>query len=592
MIMTKKTSYLIGLAVALAVTALSFILLERWQAFCFFYREQNQIFLFDWKDVVSKILSPGGVSVVLSQFLVQFFKVPHVGTLVTVLLGLGCLLLLWETLKGKDVPVAAVPLCLIPVFLQEGALADTFYSYHGFVSFFLAILLLWIHARFISAKKVPRRTLWEMLSVVLLYLAAGPAAFLLAVCIAVIDISSSKKDWYLALFPTVAVLLCGLVSVRTGVLQSIRFAIFQDGYYEPLLKPDWYIHASWVALPLVLAAGLGSRAIKGWPLKAALASTAVVLSLVVLYRIPGHINKKYNDSLRLTYYVNQGDWDSILKDPTAKHMNYIMMSVRNLALSHKGLLLDKLFDYPQKGYLSLLVDDDQSSLNPDIISFDSHIYYQMGNVGASMNKAFDANVGTKYGNPAMVMKLIRTNLVWGAWDVAGKNIALMEKTWAYREEAQGFRRFLRNDEAILSDPELGRLRRCIQDTDSFVGMDIHGDLLEILRTNPDDKAVREYYVALLLLAKDIEGLRAYIENDPGAYGPDGSLHPLLQEVIKIYAENDEAYCREHGVTDETFKRYDSFKKRFIQAGNKGGNPVRDMKSFSGTFWYYYMFTEI
>ena len=586
----KKTSIIVGLAVAFVVFALSFIFLDRWLALSFFQMEQSQIFLFDWKDILSKLLSPCGVSLVISQFLVQFFKIPHVGALTTALLGLGCLLFIWGTLKKKGAPLAALPLCLVPIFLQEGALSDTFYSYHGFVSFFIAALFLWIYARFISDLKVLARTALEVLLVIILYLAVGPVALLLAVCMAILDLFSKGKAW--AAIPIITVLLCGWVSVRSGFVQNMQLAILQHGYYEPLAETYWYIHASWIVLALVIAAGTGCSFLKGRIAKAVLATFGAVVALVLFFNIPDHINRKYYDALRLIHYINEENWDAILSDPTAKHNNFIMMSVRNLALSHKGLLLDNLFDYPQQGWQSLLVDDEQSTSNPGITFFDSHIYYQMGCIGASMNKAFDSNVGVKYGNPSMAMKLIRTNLLWGAWEVAEKNIAIMEKTWGYREEAHGLRRFLRDEDAMMSDPELGRLRLSLPQVDRFAGLDVVGDLKATLQANPKDKSAREYYVAFMLLAKDIEGLRRYIENDPGAYGPDGSLHPLLQEVIMIYSEGDKDYCREHGVTDETFKRYDSFKKQYLRAGNNGGNPLRDMKSYSNSFWYYYLFTKI
>ena len=269
-----------------------------------------------------------------------------------------------------------------------------------------------------------------------------------------------------------------------------------------------------------------------------------------------------------------------------------MMNVRNLALSHKGQLLDKLFDYPQSGIMSLVAADDQSDRIPDVIALDSHIYYQMGNVAHSQNKAFDASVGVRFGSPSMMMRLIKTNLAWGAYEVAGKYISEMEKTWWYGKEAREMRRFLWNDEAVESDPELGYLRRCIPPADHFVGMDPHKDLELILGVAPDNAAARDYYVSYMLLAKDVEGLKSYIENDPKAYNPDGSLHQHLQEAVLVYSEEDEAYCREHGVTDATFSRYQSFKRRFLELGASNGNPIRDMKSFSDTYWYYFMFKKI
>ena len=456
------------------------------------------------------------------------------------------------------------------------------------MAFLLVVIFIWLYLLF---KKRGRVVAGVLLSV-FLYWFAGSAAILFPVCIILTDVLSGKEDWYLGSLSLAALLLFAWAAVRFGTIQSMRFALLQDFYYEPLVHPGVYVHASWIALPLVITVALLARRLKGNLTQAIFAGVALLLSMVALLRIPSHMDKKYYDMLRLDHYVIAGEWESILSDKTARHENFLMMNVRNLALSHKGLLLDKLFDYPQSGFMSLVAGDEFSDRIVDVIELHSHIYYQMGNVAHSQNKAFDASVGVRYGAPSMVMRLIKTNLAWGAYGVAEKYISEMEKTWGYGKEARKLRGFLGNEDTIMADPELSRLRLSIPHADHFVGMDPHEDLEFILRMYPDDKAARDYYAAFMLLAKDVEGLKAYIENDPKAYNPDGRLHQHLQEAVLVYSEEDEAYCREHGVTDATFTRYQAFKKRFLELGANNGNPVKDMRSFSDTFWYYFMFKKI
>ena len=579
-------------AVALVVAVVTCILLNKWQEYIFFYREQNQIFLFDWQDIFSKGGEIGGFALVLSQFLVQFFKLPWMGALITALIGTGAAWLIWKTIEKASASISAFPLCFLPLFLQEGALGDPMYLYQGFVAFVLAVLFLWFYSRVFSGKGVVTRIAAGIIMSVLVYWLAGPVATLLAVSIFIHDLFSWKRGWYLSAIPVAAVFVMGLLAVRFGVVKDLKMALLQDFYYEPMLHPGLYIHAPWIALPLVIALSLLSAKLKDITGKTIAAVVATVLSLVILFRIPGHVDKKYYDMLRLSHYIVVEDWDSILSDRTSRYENFLMMNVRNLALSHKGQLLERLFEYPQSGFMSLLATDETSGQNTDITVLDSHIYYQMGSTAPSQNMAFDSSVGIRYGNPAMMMRLIRTNIVWGAYDVAGKYISEMEKTWGYREEASSLRRFIGDDSAILADPELGRLRRSLVKADHFVGMDPHRDLQLILEANPEDAVAREYYLAYMLLAKDLDRLRDYIENDPGAYDSEGNLPVRLQEAVLVYSEEDEAYCREHGVTDATFSRYNAFKKKFLESGANNGNPLKDLKSFSDTFWYYFMFTKV
>ena len=582
----------IAAAVALVAAVATVFLLDRWQEYIFFYREQNQIFLFDCQDICSKIKEVGGLALVLSQFLVQFFKLPLIGALVTALAGTCAAWLLWKTVEKAGSPIGAFPICFIPLFFQEGALGDSMYLYQGFVAFLLVIVALWLYSKAFSGRgAAPKAAAGTVISLFLYWL-VGPAALLFAICVAVIDLFSKKKGWYYSLITVVAVLVIGFIAVQSGIVKNLRMALLQDFYYEPLLTPGLNIHASWIALPVVIAVSILASKVKGVTGTVVAALVATILALVVLFSIPNHIDRKYNDMLRLDHYIVTEDWDSILSDRTARHDNFLMMNIRNLALSHKGRLLDCLFEYPQSGIMSLLATDEESGQNTDITVLDSHIYYQMGSTAPSQNMAFDSSVGIRFGNPSMMMRLIRTNLVWGANGVAEKYISEMEKTWGYKEEASSMRPFLGNDSAIIADPELGRLRRSLVKRDHFVGMDPHRDLELILETNPDDKAARDYYVSYMLLAKDLEGLKAYIENDPKAYDADGNLHTHLQEAVLVYSEEDADYCREHGVTEATFNKYNSFKKRFLELGANNGNPIRDMKSFSDTYWYYFMFTKI
>lgn len=577
---------------AIATAAVSCIMLDRWLEFNFFYREQNQLFLFDWQDILSKSGSIGGLALVLSMFFVQFFKVPSMGAVLTAAIGLLAAIISWDSVRKKGALVEVSPLSFLPVFLQQGALSDLMYLYQGYIAFFLAVLFFWIYSRFLSERGPSCKVLWGTVLSVLLYWIAGPVALLFSVCVLVLEAVSRNRKWFFAFVPVVAVLACSWISVRLGAIQEMRMSLLQDYYYEQLLHPGFYIYSSWIALPLVLLFQILSKGLKGQFARKILMCLAMVLSLAALLRIPKHIDRKDYDMLRLNHYENVGDWDSIISDRTSSHRNYLMMNVRNLALSHKGQLLDRLFDFPQSGIMSLIAQDEHSLQNTDVTILDSDLYYQMGNVAHSQNMAFDSSVGVRFGCPPMMMRLIRTNIVMGAYGVAEKYISTMEKTWGYKKEASSMRRFLGDDEAILSDPDLGRLRRCIIKEDHFVGVDSHRDLELILEANPEDVAARDYYLAFMLLAKDMEGIKEYIETDPKAYDGQGNLNVHLQEAVLVYAEEDENYCREHGVTETVFTRYKAFKKKFLELGANNGDPVTGLKSFSDTFWYYFMFQKI
>ena len=91
------------------------VFLERTQLYLFHYREQQQVFLLDWQYVLGLLKRPGGVSLALSQALVQFFPLPLVGSAVTALLGILAGAALWGVCRRiKEIPWL-LPLCLVTV---------------------------------------------------------------------------------------------------------------------------------------------------------------------------------------------------------------------------------------------------------------------------------------------------------------------------------------------------------------------------------------------------------------------------------------------------------------------------------------------
>lgn len=55
----------------------------------FFYIEQSQLFLFSGMYLADKIVLPGGLALLLSEFLVQFFIAPYVGAAIVAALLTG-----------------------------------------------------------------------------------------------------------------------------------------------------------------------------------------------------------------------------------------------------------------------------------------------------------------------------------------------------------------------------------------------------------------------------------------------------------------------------------------------------------------------
>ena len=217
----------------------------------------------------------------------------------------------------------------------------------------------------------------------------------------------------------------------------------------------------------------------------------------------------------------------------------------------------------------------------------------MGNVGASMNKAFDSFVGSRYGNPTMVKILVKANLIYGSYELADKYISLLENTWAYADWAKEQRHFLYNDDAVNADSEYGPKRKGLPKEDYFIfHKGPYVDMLDLLDAGSTDLATRDYAIAFVLLAKDGKSIKRFVED---YYGTDimKDVPVIMQQALIAVSEDDLDYCRMHGVTQETINGYEAYKIAYLNARSSGKNPASALKrDYRRTYWYYYMFVGV
>ena len=120
------------------------------------------------------------------------------------------------------------------------------------------------------------------------------------------------------------------------------------------------------------------------------------------------------------------------------------------------------------------------------------------------------------------------------------------------------------------------------------------ELFPILDANPTDRRTLEYGLCYLLLAKDLNSVKHFITDFYSS--PDSPPLPrIAQEAMVFYSEysrNMEGvepfgmdWCYGHGVTPETVKRFEEYKKAAV------AGPA-SLKRFRGTYWYYLVHTEI
>ena len=284
--------------------------------------------------------------------------------------------------------------------------------------------------------------------------------------------------------------------------------------------------------------------------------------------------------------VNE-NWDGILSTPNVSMQNALNANFVNFALSKKGELLDKLFLYPQINASSLLNENFGTFVEEHSVY--SEIYYHLGIVSQTLELSLAAMAGTYPGTPLLLQQFVRSRIVLGDYDLAGKFVYRLSKTYAYKDWAERQQQFLHNDAAVEADPEYGLKRRTLPELSSeFVSMNgLLYDLMKALTANPDNEVAREYTIACVLLQKNFDFIRAFVEE----YYSTPVLPTLpvrLQEAVVTYSERDMDYCRRYGVSEEVISRFASFRQKILTLRHRqpSANPKSQMSEFRDTFWYF------
>ena len=555
----------------------------------FYYIEQSQLFLFSEAYIRNKLLLPGGFSMLVAEFLVQFFIRPYVGALVTAALLTGVGVCTAGIVK-RIAPVSGLfILYVLPILALLFMHFDFNYRVQGTVCYLMMMALLCGYMRI-------RNDLFRLVAgcvlVPVLFWLAGSITVLFAGMVCLFEGLRKTPKWYISLIGVAEVLLLGVGTVYFSLMGEYRWVFGPDLYYHYTLHPKEIIYYSWICLPLVFLIAFFVRnknSLSGKKLFAGISCIAqlAMIAAVLWWGMPKYSDAKTLKLKKLDYFARTEQWDKTIEECKGKLTNFLYMCHLNMALANKGELSDKMFNFDQRGPQGLLVQWNKSE---NISCMLSDIYFTMGATASSQEMAFEGYVSAmEDGNPRMLKRLVQTNLIYGTYPVAEKYISILEKTYAYRDWAQSQRKYLYNDEVVESDPILGTRRRMLPDRNSLAMIKgLAGDLALFLEKGPANSAALQYLGAMYLLAKDLEGLKALVEKYYGTeFLPVLPVH--FQEAVIVMSEKEPDYWKRFNVSETIVARFTDYKKQVLANRNNSAIAGLLNRSYGNTYWFYFMF---
>lgn len=575
-------------ALWLSLFTLLFVYLQLSAKFHFFYLEQSRLFLFSWNYVWEKLWSPGGMSLLAGEFLLQFFALPYAGAGITaaLLTGAGAAT---EAVVKRMAPAGGLYLLyLLPVAALLFVQFDFNYFLQGTTAYLCVLGALWLYLRM---ERMPfgRRLAAALLLTPLLFGLCGAAGSLFAVCVMLREGLNRTRGGYWFGLTGVEIAVAGAGCVYGAVIGEYRFAFLPDAYYHSRLMPPAVIYFSWVCLPaaMLVAWLLRKRAVSEKRRKRECLFQLLLAALLFGAGIPKYDDSKSATLKELDYYAGRQQWDSIIEKCTGRLTNYLYLCYLNMALAEKGELADRLFSFDQRGLPGLMVAWNNTF---HVSSFLSDLYFTLGETALSQQMAFEASVSVTGDNsPRHLKRLVQTNLIFGEYAVAEKYISLLEKTLCYRDWAKAHRRFLYNDTAVEADALLGAKRRSLPAQSTLALLDgMETDLLRRAEAMPSDVLPVHYAGAARLLAKEMKPFQELIET---YYGTPvlPSLPRSFQEAVLILSEDDPAYRKRFDISEQLIQGFAAFKKQVQTNRSNPSLPALSEKAFGDTYWHYYLF---
>lgn len=483
------------------------------------FQEQYQMFLFDTNYFLERIVLPGGLADYISEFLVQFYYMPVLGGTIIALLLMSIQAISWGLMKqyGMKAVFPGYLLSFVPSIVLWCVMGDQNLLLSFVVALSGALLMGWIHNRFHNRLV---KVVFELVSTALVYWFLGPVVFLYAALMIGDTLMKGKQNGHilssLGYSACLLILTVAWILLTTQSLQYPLYRIFSGlNYYRypgtvsplPLGVMIWTV--------VVVFFGMvpdGHAWIKKLQQSKVVMALAYVLVIVASwFGIKASFDAMTYDLIDYDFLVRTEQWDKIIEKAEKKQATTpLSVSCVNLALSQKGMLADRLFEFYQNGGEGLFPTFTRDMISPVSTA---EIFFRLGMVNDAERYMFEAQEAIpNYRKSArLTRRIIECEIINGNYQVAAKLLRRLQKTLFYSNWANQTMALLGNEKAINRHPVYGKLRKYREKKQDFLFSDREMDqMLGLLFLNDNhNKMAYEYLVCYELLQRDMEKFMQY-----------------------------------------------------------------------------------
>lgn len=483
------------------------------------FQEQYQMFLFDSGYFLERIVLPGGLADYISEFLVQFYYMPVLGGAIIALLLMGIQTAVWGLMKqyGARHDFPGYLLSFLPSIALWCAMGDQNVLLSFVVALFGALVIGWIHNRFHNRLV---KVVFELVSTALVYWLLGPVVFLYAVLMIGDTLKNAKQKGNvfsgIGYSAVILILTVAWILLTTQTLQYPLYRIFAGlNYYRypGAISPLPFVVMVWaVVIPFLGMIPCHRKSLqKLQQSKVVMALSYVLVIVASWFGIKASFDEMTYELIDYDFLVRTEQWDKIIEKAEKKPATTpLSVSCVNLALSQKGMLADRLFEFYQNGGEGLFPTFTRDMISPVSTA---EIFFRLGMVNDAERYMFEAQEAIpNYRKSArLTRRIIECEIINGNYKVAAKLLRRLQKTLFYSNWANQTMALLGNEKAINRHPVYGKLRKYREKKQDFLFSDREMDqMLGLLFLNDNhNRMAYEYLMCYELLQRDMEKFMQY-----------------------------------------------------------------------------------
>ena len=559
------------------------------------FQEQYQMFLFDTGYFLERIVLPGGLADYISEFLVQFYYMPVLGGTIIALLLMSIQAISWGLMKqyGMKAVFPGYLLSFVPSIVLWCAMGDQNLLLSFVVALSGALLMGWIHNRFHNRLV---KVVFELVSTALVYWFLGPGVFLYAALMIGDTLMKGKQNGHilssLGYSACLLILTVAWILLTTQSLQYPLYRIFTGlNYYRypgtvsplPLGVMIWTVVV--VFFGMIPDGHAWIKKLQQSKLVMALAYALVIVAS--WFGIKASFDVMTYDLIDYDFLVRTEQWDKIIEKAEKKPATTPLgVSCVNLALSQKGQLADRLFEFYQNGGEGLFPTFTRDMISPVSTA---EIFFRLGMVNDAERYMFEAQEAIpNYRKSArLTRRIIECEIINGNYQVAAKLLRRLQKTLFYSNWANQTMALLGNEKAINRHPVYGKLRKYREKKQDFLFSDQEMDqMLGLLFLNDNhNKMAYEYLVCYELLQRDMEKFMQYYPL--GRFVDYDHIPRSFQEILigNWMKTHSDPRTIPYSVDAQNVNNTLSFIQLYMQNPK---NPQLDQQPYVSNAWHYVM----